>query len=227
MFGSACTAAFFTLAAFFALAAPGSEQLATPPPDTVRAATREILADPRFAPQTSLWQWFASLFRDWDFSGFGSLGAFGTVLVWIIFIWGAITLVAILAHIGWTILAVASSRTRSDELSSLHEGLSIEELQRRIQSFAAEGAFTNALAAMMAVLLLRLQHAGYVDVHESKTNGDYLREVPPEARIRDTFGCFVQRFDVLVYDAAGCSRSDFEGMDALYEEIVGSVSEQS
>jgi hypothetical protein len=198
---------------------------------TLRGATREILAQPRFTKPESLWdrfwrwleQWLDSLSgprldMQWD-SGWGRF------LFWFITLWCLLTLAAILGHLGWTIAAaVKRHRPRGAASAMPHFAQLVvrseAELDALRQRLADQGRFREAIGVMMIVLLKRLHVANLLRFHESKTNGDYVVEFPRLRPGRDEFRRFVFAFDSTIYGGAACDHDTYARMDSLFEACL-------
>jgi len=212
---------------------------APPPPVAARAeapvikdATRRILDQPRFAPRWSFWDWLAEKLGDWSWPEFhlGWAPGWGSVLLWALVIWCVLTLVAILAHFAWTVLALV--RGRRGGVGPAGGGLprfaylaarSAEELDALRARLAAEGAFRDAIGVMMVALLKRLDAGRVVRFHESKTNGDYIREFAHGRGGRDPFCAFVRAFDGTIYRGAPCARDTYDRFSGLFEACLAHV----
>lgn len=187
----------------------------------VRELTREILSEPRFAPRGTLWQWLMAHVANWHVP---SLGPWGQVLVWGVLIWSALTLAAIVAHTIWTLRALwgASKASHAGQAPALwrRQSVGVEQLEQDLQRYVAAGRYREALAIMMLLALRRLEAAGLVSLHESKTNGEYVREVPSGAPVRTSLKQLVQYFDRVVYGGGPCGPDQLERMRALMQQVV-------
>jgi hypothetical protein len=198
-----------------------------PSKEAIAGETRQILADPRFAPRKTFWQWLRGKLANWE--GLHTKRGRGilTFLLWTLFIWGILTLLAILAHLIWTIYILARPGGRDRRtgegailLSPAMETMPVDQLIARAQELAAKGLFVEALGFLMVSILRRLEGAGLIGFHKSKTNGDYVREYPAENPTKAQFGKFVLAFEKTVYGGGICSQEFFNNMHKLSEEIV-------
>ncbi|MHC4744253.1 MAG: hypothetical protein ACYS8Z_20245, partial [Planctomycetota bacterium] len=197
-----------------------------PDKDTIVSETRHILADPRFAPKRTFWQWLSAKLAGWDPPRIAGAGGIVRVLVWILSIWCVLTILAILAHLVWTLYVLAGPVRRGGgshygAVTALAiETMSIDQLLAKAKELAEKGAFAEALGFLMVSILRRLGDAGLVKFHMSKTNGDYVREYPPENPTKTEFQEFVMAFEKTVYGGVTCNRKYFDNMHVLSEEIV-------
>jgi len=201
---------------------------------TIKAQTREVLSDSRYAPRVSFsfWQWLAAKISSWDAPDIGPSDLLVKTLLWIVIIWCILALVAILGHFIWTIAMLigpsrdAGSDTPHGDMFSELSGCSYEELRRRIDALAREGRFRPAVGAMMLALLRWLDRCRMVVFHESKTNGDYLGEYPAGRPETAKFRSFVAAFDGTIYGGHTCDRGLFDQMNGLFEEIRRDVGQE-
>jgi hypothetical protein len=199
---------------------------------TIRQTTRDILADPRYAPRRSFWQWLAESLSRWQGRGPHLPPGLGAFLETVLVLWCLAALVAILVHIVWTIVMMVRAgrlvpgRGGRAGLRGRQEPVSYEDLLARMHALAGQGAFREALGAMMVALLRWLDRAGVLRFHTSKTNGDYLRDYPRARAGSGYFRRFVLAFDAMVYGGAACGPQVYERMFELFTEIQHDVQEE-
>jgi hypothetical protein len=81
------------------------------------------------------------------------------------------------------------------------------------ERLAAAGRYTDATHALLAAVLAALAARGEVRLHESKTTGDYARELERSGSpARSAFRTFRRRYDVLIYGAGSCTADDFAAL---------------
>ena len=95
------------------------------------------------------------------------------------------------------------------------------------QTLAEKGAFFEAISVMMVALIRLLDSIGVVRFHESKTNGDYVREYPSGLTSRNEFRQFVLIFEQIVYGRFHCDHQTYGQMNFLMEQIRNSVSQKA
>jgi hypothetical protein len=200
--------------------------------ETIRQAARDILAQPRFHRQPSFWEWLLDKLGDWRLPGLDlDWGpGWGQFLMWFIILWCVLTLVAILIHFAWTLAVLLRGRREAADAArgklphfARLVGLSEAELEAMRERLLREGHWREAISVLMVLLLKRLDAGGVVRFHESKTNGDYVREFPPVRGGRDAFRRFVREFDATVYRGVPCDRRTYEHMGALFEACASHV----
>ena len=91
------------------------------------------------------------------------------------------------------------------------------------QDLAAHGDYTGAAHALYLALLAAAAHAGSVSLHESKTTGDYLREIgrkPGEFDLH-RFTDFTRSYETVIYGVGSCDAERYSGLNALADAILG------
>jgi len=196
---------------------------------TVKAEAARILANSKYAHHMSFREWLLSKLAAWRLPHMSS--GFARVLLWIVAIWCILSLLAILGHIIWTLYKLlAGGRRSSAEPDTSFESVrqkSFEELRQLGQQLSAEGRFREALGMIMLALLRRLDDFRVIQFHQSKTNGEYMREYPASVPCRDDFCQFVLSFDSEVYGGASCGQATFQRMNSLFEQIARDACKKS
>jgi hypothetical protein len=206
-------------------ASPAHKQrFVRPDPETVRTEIKEILAHPRFAPHVSPLQQVRLWIGEKLAGLLGLLRGGSTTLLLVVIIWCVLTLAAVLGHIIYTTrLALRKSKHMAsgldlDDFEHLKDK-PYEELLAIMRERAAKGRFREAIGVMMLALLRWLDDAELVMFHQSKTNGDYVREYAPDDAGRGDFGQFAVAFDAAVYGRATCDRTAYDDMNHLFEQV--------
>jgi len=221
------------------VAAEGQERVASRPgfdrphPDVVRETTRQVLSDPKFAPYRTFWQWLMDALSGWKGPNLGFAAPWLEFLGWFFLAWCILALVVVLGHIVWVIVSALRGRfgsgawVRSRMASQGHQALSYEELIELMRRLAGQGAFRDAMSAMMAALLHWLDTARILGFHQSKTNGDYIREFPESSPARDEFRRFVLAFERTIYGGEPCDERTFQELEEGFRRIRGHVQLES
>jgi hypothetical protein len=198
-----------------------------PPPDTIRTEIHNVLADRRFSHGKTFMQWLVeTLAKWWPESKGAAPSGWGKILLIALLVWCVLTLIAILIHFVWTLTVLLGGFSRGSRLRSRHpmyfkeQTRSLAELRELSFNLAREGRFREALGVLMGALLRLLDDAQIVRFHESKTNGDYVREYGPSKAGRDTFRGFVLTFDRLIYGGFACGADQYESMNSLFEQVL-------
>jgi len=198
---------------------------------TIKICTRQILSEPDFAPKKTFWQWLTEKFSKWKRPKFNLGPGWTRFILLVIVIWCVLTLMAVLIHFIWTICLLIRSnkdiRGVSNKFSSeLVKITSFEELYRMTQELAEKGAFSEAISIMIVALLRWLDSKGIVRFHESKTNGDYIREYPSGYAGQNEFEEFVLIFEQIIYGGLPDNGKTYRKMNSLREYIHNCVTQQ-
>jgi len=203
----------------------GTGEYDRPPAETVRAAADQILSEARFKERWSFWQWLRQKFVSRTDSNWSLGGPFWQAVYWIVIIWCCLALLAILAHLIWTIWTLVAGGSwlggagPQPARFRKFKQLSYQQLIEKMRRLAGDGQYRRALTVMMLALLRRLSEMGAISFHESKTNGDYVREYSPAFAGRDEFGRFVARFDSAIYGRATKPDDAYRDLYALFEHM--------
>lgn len=144
-----------------------------------------------------------------------------------------LTLLAILAHIVWTLVMVFRGRSEGRGATWRRSGaageqeLTYDELLRLMARYVHGGEFRRAIGAMMLALLRRLDAVRIVVFHRSKTNGDYVREFPASGAGRTEFRRFALAFDMIAYGGMRCTPEVFGKMKSLFDQVQANVRKES
>jgi hypothetical protein len=200
--------------------------------ETIKMHTRQILSEPALASRKTFQQWLLEKFSKWKRPEF-DLGSGWATLIWsVILIWCILTLSAILVHLIWTIRLYIRpnshrKKTASGAGSKQVRITSFEELYIIAKELADKGAFSEAISAMLAGLLRLLDSLGTLCFHESKTNGDYIREYPSNLAGRNEFRKFILIFEQVIYGRFCCDRQTYSQLNSLMECIRNGVTQKA
>lgn len=203
-------------------------------PDTaeIRGQIESILADPKFQVQKSFWQWLAEKFESWEKSDSGIHPFLSKLFSYIIVPWSILTLIAILCHFVWSLWLIFQPGSRVDQRfestgSDFTVGKSFEELLKMARDFAGRGTFRKAVEMLMAALLKGLDSAGILKFHESKTNGDFIREYSGDVPGQTEFKNFVHLFEQSIYGGMDPGEQTYLQMEQLMEHIYAHVRDKA
>lgn len=136
-----------------------------------------------------------------------------------VLLWGSVLLlVALLAHIGYTVWLI-HRRTVQPAGAGLGTGLlpvSGPAPRARADALAREGRYAEALAYRFAAMLLDLESAQAVTLKSSKTPAEYVGEARLDPLGRDTFSTLVARLYAHLFGALPCDAGAYRsfGEDA-------------
>jgi hypothetical protein len=158
-----------------------------------------------------LWDKIAAFFNQFDM-GVAPKPVFWTVI-------GLMTLAALILLLRWDLRRLAGSMLAKRAMAS---GGDLQtdpwELMRR---YAAQGNYTAAAHALYAGLLLAIAGQGELELHESKTIGDYLRELAVRSSALVTrFREFARSYEVVIYGMGSCDRDRYERLLTLADRMV-------
>lgn len=91
------------------------------------------------------------------------------------------------------------------------------------QDLAARNDYTGAAHALYLALIGAAARRGLVSLHESKTTGDYLRELrrKPDAIDLPRFTDFTRSYETVIYGIGTCDRERYTRLNALAGSILG------
>lgn len=192
--------------------------------ETIKMHTQQILSEQNFAPKKTFMQWLGEKLFRWKGSNFKLGQKWEVIILWFLTFWCLLSLIAILIHFIYTLsLFIRSGRSFSSTKSSFGSKkvkvLSFEELYQTAQELARNNSFREAVSLMMAALLRLLDSMKIIRFHESKTNGDYIRECPSDYTCRDEFRKFVLIFEQTIYGGFQSNRKIYQQMNSLMEDI--------
>jgi hypothetical protein len=219
-----------------AQAQPGTHSIApgAADPSHTRAAIAEVLARPEFADlrtdPDSLWrrviEWLGSLWKR-DSSAIGHLPEW---LLWLIVGWIVLTLLAILAHLMyslWQLLSGLSRPSSSGPRALRHEGellgirnLDFETVHAEARRRLAAGDWLAATRYYYVAAILGLDRQGAIEFRPSKTNRDYFGELRARARLQGPFGRLTERFESIIYAGRAATASTSCDMAETVESLL-------
>jgi hypothetical protein len=137
---------------------------------------------------------------------------------WALTIVIAVLLVAMLLRYALPLVTLRRGRAnRSGE--SGRAAIDYWELARQS---AARGDYTAAAHALYASLLHTIAGGGEIQLDESKTIGDYSRELAVRSSTRlGRFREFARGYETVIYGIGFCDRERFERLQQLAQPIVG------
>jgi hypothetical protein len=114
-------------------------------------------------------------------------------------------------------------------------GLRRSEFSRRTdwwttaQTLAAQNDYTGAAHALYLALIGAAARRGLVSLHESKTTGDYLRELrrKPDAIDLPRFTDFTRSYETVIYGIGVCDRDRFTTLNALAGSLLQALPSKS
>jgi len=200
----------------------------------VRAAIEEVLARPEFADLRAdpnafgrqLAEWLLSLLRRID----SALEHLPPWVFWLILAWMILTLLAILAHLIYTLwrflggsgrpsLAGAAARRAAGELLGIRE-LDFETVYAEAQRLLACGDWLAATKHLYVAAILWLDRHGWITFRLAKTNQDYLRQLGPHLQLQGLFRRLTEGFESIVYGGQSATVSTTRDMASTVEGLL-------
>ena len=115
----------------------------------------------------------------------------------------------IVARIAIVVLTAGEEGTAAPR----HASARARDARAEAERLAAAGRFTEAAHALLAAILASLADRGQVRLHDSKTTGDYARELDRNGSpLRGAFRTFRRRYDRVIYGVGECSADDFDAL---------------
>ena len=117
-----------------------------------------------------------------------------------------------------------ASRLRSEEAAGAAPRragrLTTTEVWREAESLAAAGRHTEAAHALYRATLTLLAANGLVRLHESKTSGDYARELRRlGSSVYEAFRTFGARYDRIIYGTGSCDAAGYAALVAAARPV--------
>lgn len=179
--------------------------------DQARALARQVLDTREFRGSQAAESWMQRL-GHWLLETAKGVGQWfsdmPTWLVWLLTIWMVLALLAILAHMGWSLWLMlagpARGGTDSERARWAGDLLGIDDLDpqgvhAQALKLLQSGQWTQAVRWLYVAAILRLDLQGRIVFRPSKTNADYLRELRPHAPQQEQFRRLTQWFEQVVY----------------------------
>ena len=180
--------------------------------DTIDAVFR----DPAFE-RSSLLQRFGAWLLDLIGSFLIRLDPRGMppVVFWLLASTLAVVLLALIARGPRTVRAAAG------RAASIHAAAEAGDAWNSARELATRGDFTAAAHALYAALLGLIAARGEIELHESKTIGDYVRELArrPSALL-GRFREFGRSYEWVIYGQGAVDRAGYDRLDELARRVV-------
>jgi len=95
-----------------------------------------------------------------------------------------------------------------------------ERLLYRAREQAARGDFAAALGSAYAAALWTLDQRGLIELHRSRTNGDYVRQLAPHPQEREELRQIVRDVEAVQFGQASADRARFDHLLAHVTALV-------
>ena len=194
------------------------------PPDSLRAALREVFARPeyRWNERPDPWGWILAVWYrllDWlDAVQRGHPAGFKVLLAL-----SALVLVGLLAHMGYVVWRITRPTARTPAGGAGGIGgpvLADARAQRvRAEELARAGRYAEALAHRFVALVLDLERRRALAFHPSKTPAEYVGEARLDAAGRASLAELVARLYRHVFGGIPCDAGGYREFGAAADEV--------
>lgn len=191
------------------------------PEPTIREAVAAVFSDPAYGSESLL-----SRIRGWILDLIESLllrldpGGMPPWAFWALVGLTAALLLALLGRAAWAARALRRARTAG--AAALAGPGEDADPWAAAASRAAAGNFDAAVHALYAAVLHALAGGGYVELHESKTVGDYLRELAARSvPWRGVFQEFARGYELVAYGGVRCDADRYGRLLGLAGRLAG------
>ena len=194
------------------------------PPDSLRAALREVFARPeyRWNERPDPWGWILAVWYrllDWlDAVQRGHPAGFKVLLAL-----SALVLVGLLAHMGYVVWRITRPTARTPAGGAGGIGgpvLADARAQRvRAEELARAGRYAEALAHRFVALVLDLERRRALAFHPSKTPAEYVGEARLDAAGRASLAELVARLYRHLFGGVPCDAGGYREFGAAADEL--------
>jgi hypothetical protein len=198
------------------------------PPDSLRAALREVFARPeyRWNERPDPWGWIVAVWYrvlDWlDAVQRGHPAGFKVLLAL-----SALVLVGLLAHMGYVVWRITrpTARTPAGGAGAGAGGIGgpvlADARARRVRAeeLARAGRYAEALAHRFVALVLDLERRRALAFHPSKTPAEYVGEARLDAAGRASLAELVARLYRHLFGGVPCDAGGYREFGAAADEL--------
>ncbi|PYP30781.1 MAG: hypothetical protein DMD47_08755 [Gemmatimonadetes bacterium] len=200
------------------------------PPDSLRAALREVFARPeyRWNERPDPWAWIVAVWDrllDWlDGLQRGHPAGFKVLLALL-----TLVLVGLLAHMGYVVWRITRPTARTPAWGEGAGGIGAPELadgrahRLRAEELARAGRYAEAMAHRFVALVLDLERRRALAFHPSKTPAEYVGEARLDAAGRASLAELVARLYRHVFGGIPCDEGGYREFGAAADELGSHV----
>jgi len=200
------------------------------PPDSLRAALREVFARPeyRWNERPDPWAWIVAVWDrllDWlDGLQRGHPAGFKVLLALL-----TLVLVGLLAHMGYVVWRITRPTARTPAWGEGAGGIGAPELadgrahRLRAEELARAGRYAEAMAHRFVALVLDLERRRALAFHPSKTPAEYVGEARLDAAGRASLAELVARLYRHVFGGIPCDEGGYREFGAAADELMSHV----
>ena len=200
------------------------------PPDSLRAALREVFARPeyRWNERPDPWAWIVAVWDrllDWlDGLQRGHPAGFKVLLALL-----TLVLVGLLAHMGYVVWRITRPTARTPAWGEGAGGIGAPELadgrahRLGAEELARAGRYAEALAHRFVALVLDLERRRALAFHPSKTPAEYVGEARLDAAGRASLAELVAGLYRHVFGGIPCDEGGYREFGAAADELRSHV----
>lgn len=199
----------------------------TPPPDSIRAVVRRVMAAPVYDWETPHDSWgavreFFARFSEW----LDRLLQHHPVIYWAVMIGGAALLLAMLVPLVVKAVAAARAPRTLGRPADGRRVVAVHDAAWHLAEMArlrAAGRYADALAHRFVALLLTLQGAGALTVRAWKTPAEYVRDATLDAGRREELGGLVRTLYDVLFAGRSCDAPALDEFDRRADALGASL----
>jgi hypothetical protein len=187
---------------------------------TIRDTIAAVFSDPAYRRSTLL-QRFGNWLLDWLSSIFANVrpGGLPPAVFWTIFALCSAALAALIARLVYVRLRSREVLAQFGAQAGLGRGQF--DAWAAALRYAGLGDYTAAAHALYLSVLRAIAGRGEVELHESKTIGDYLRDLAARSSAwLSPFRAFARNYETVIYGTGFCDRDRYERLLGLARGIV-------
>lgn len=190
----------------------------------IKDQTQQILSRSEYRPRRTALEWLGDMFDSWT-PKLRIRSGWGYMLLWFVLGWCVLALVAILGHFLWTAALFLGAKqktglaSRQASFAESHFDKSYEVLLEMAAQSAQKHQYREAIGFQTLAAIKWLDSLRIISFHESKTNGDYLREYRSEAPGETDFRDMLRLSELALYAGALCNSQTYQSMKQLMERM--------
>ena len=199
-----------------------------------RSAIQTVLDRPEFSDLHADPYALLRTIRDWLIAFFDRVGhvlkGMPEWLFWTLIVWMLLALVAILAHLIYTLVMLlrgSSSPLRSDPRAGRFAGellgikdLDFDAVHAEARRLLSAGDWSAATRYFYVAAILWLDRQGWIVFKRSKTNRDYIEELASRSRIQGPFRRLTADFEPIVYGGSMPTPSTIQNIANTVEGLL-------
>jgi hypothetical protein len=148
-------------------------------------------------------------------------GQMSAAIYWVFVAMLILLAAAILGRAGYLLYLDRGGFGRRRRSRSVADAMTSGDAWIAARQYAARGDYTSAAHALYAALLQAFAARGDAELHESKTIGDYVRDLAARSsRLLGGFREFARSYETVIYGIGFCDRDRYEQLHGLALRII-------